>query len=122
MPGCTRVRPPVAPPGRSPSLPRGRRQRNAPRAVRQRTLRARAFAQAGGEEYLAFHLITETLLQRGGDDWRAWYPVVRDKIVGVQNDDGSWSGAHCITSRTFCTSAALLVLQAPHRFLPLSQI
>ena len=81
-----------------------------------------AFAQAGGEEYLAFHLITETLLQRGGDDWRAWYPVVRDKIVGVQNDDGSWSGAHCITSRTFCTSAALIVLQAPHRFLPLSQI
>ena len=81
-----------------------------------------AFAQAGGEEYIAFHLITETLLQRGGDEWQAWYPVVRDKVVAVQNEDGSWSGAHCITSRTFCTAAALLVLNAPRRFLPLSQL
>jgi hypothetical protein len=81
-----------------------------------------AFTQAGGEEYLAFHLITETLMQRGGTDWDAWYSVVRDKLVGVQNDDGSWSGAHCITSRTFCTAAALLVLHAPHRFLPISQV
>ena len=28
----------------------------------------------------------------------------------VQNDDGSWSGHHCITGRTFVTSAALMVL------------
>jgi hypothetical protein len=81
-----------------------------------------AFTQAGGEEFLAFHLITETLSQRGGADWNAWYGVVRDKIVAVQNDDGSWSGAHCITSRVFCTAAALLVLNAPRRYLPISQV
>ncbi|MFO0869906.1 MAG: hypothetical protein U0935_13310 [Pirellulales bacterium] len=81
-----------------------------------------AFTQAGGEEYLAFHLITETLQQQGGADWQAWFPVVRDKVLAVQNDDGSWSGAHCITSRTFCTAAALLVLNAPRRFLPISQV
>lgn len=80
-----------------------------------------AFSQAGGEEYLAFHLITETMLQKGGPDWQAWFPVVRDKIVSVQNADGSWSGAHCITSRTFCTAAAILVLSAPNRYLPISQ-
>jgi hypothetical protein len=80
-----------------------------------------AFSQAGGEEYLAFHLITETMLQKGGDDWAAWFPTVRDKIVGVQNSDGSWTGHHCITSRTFCTSAAILVLTSPNRYLPISQ-
>jgi hypothetical protein len=48
--------------------------------------------------------------------------VVRDKIVAVQNEDGSWSGAHCITSRVFCTAAALLVLNAPRRYLPISQV
>ena len=80
-----------------------------------------AFSQAGGEEYLAFHLITETMLQKGGDDWAAWFPTVRDKIVGVQNSDGSWTGHHCITSRTFCTAAAILVLTAPNRYLPISQ-
>jgi hypothetical protein len=80
-----------------------------------------AFSQAGGEEYLAFHLITETMLQKGGDDWATWFPTVRDKIVAVQNSDGSWTGHHCITSRTFCTAAAILVLAAPNRYLPISQ-
>jgi hypothetical protein len=80
-----------------------------------------AFSQAGGEEYLAFHLITETMLQKGGDDWGTWFPTMRDKIVGVQNADGSWTGHHCITSRTFCTAAAILVLTAPNRYLPISQ-
>lgn len=80
-----------------------------------------AFSQAGGEEYLAFHLITETMLQKGGDDWATWFPTMREKIVGVQNADGSWTGHHCITSRTFCTAAALLVLTAPNRYLPISQ-
>ncbi len=80
-----------------------------------------AFSQAGGEEYLAFHLITETMLQKGGDDWAKWFPTIRDKIIGVQNADGSWTGHHCITSRTFCTAAAILVLTAPNRYLPISQ-
>lgn len=80
-----------------------------------------AFSQAGGEEYLAFHLITETMLQKGGRDWALWFPTVRDKIISVQNSDGSWTGHHCITSRTFCTAAAILVLSAPNRFLPISQ-
>jgi hypothetical protein len=79
------------------------------------------FTQAGGEEFLAFHLITETMLQKGGEDWEKWFPVVRDKLIDVQNQDGSWTGHHCITSRTFCTAAAILVLTAPNRFLPISQ-
>ena len=80
-----------------------------------------AFSQAGGEEFLAFHLITETMLQKGGEDWKTWFPVVRDKMVSVQNSDGSWTGHHCITSRTFCTAAAILVLTSPNRYLPISQ-
>ncbi len=79
------------------------------------------FTQAGGEEFLAFHLITETMLKKGGDDWNNWFPVVRDKLIAVQNSDGSWTGHHCITSRTFCTAAAILVLTSPYRFLPISQ-
>jgi len=80
-----------------------------------------AFNQAGGEDHLAYHLITETMLQKGGDDWDNWFPVVRDKIIRVQNRDGSWTGHHCITSRTFCTAAACLTLSAPNRYLPISQ-
>ncbi len=32
------------------------------------------------------------------------------KVNGVQNQDGTWSGSHCITGRTVCTAAALMVL------------
>lgn len=80
-----------------------------------------AFNQAGGEEFLAFHLITETMLQKEGTDWETWFPKVRDKMLDVQNEDGCWTGHHCITSRTFCTAAACLVLSAPNRYLPISQ-
>jgi hypothetical protein len=80
-----------------------------------------AFNQAGGEEFLAFHLITETMLQKEGKEWATWFPTVRDKMLAVQNKDSSWTGHHCITSRTFCTAAACLVLSAPNRFLPISQ-
>jgi hypothetical protein len=79
------------------------------------------FTQAGGEEFLAFHLITETMLKRGGQQWNDWFPVVRDKLIDVQNKDGSWTGHHCITSRTFCTAASVLVLTSPYRYLPISQ-
>ncbi|MCH8042428.1 MAG: hypothetical protein IID44_01800 [Planctomycetes bacterium] len=81
----------------------------------------RAFAQAGGEDYLAHFLITDTMLQSGGEDWKRWYPLVRDRTVGVQNSDGSWTGHHCMTSRVFCTAAAVLILSAPNRMLPISQ-
>ncbi len=82
----------------------------------------RAFGGAGGEEYLTFHFMTEMLMQKGGEEWLRWYPTVRDKLIKVQNQDGSWTGHHCITSRTFSTACALMVLSAPNRFLPISQV
>ena len=79
------------------------------------------FNQLGGEQYLAFHYINETMLKRGGQMWQQWFPTVRDKLIDVQNADGSWIGHSCIVSRTFCTACALLVLSSPNRYLPISQ-
>ena len=81
----------------------------------------RPFTHAGGEEYLAFFFVTECLLHERNPQWQVWYPTVSKKIIRVQNRDGSWTGHHCITSRTFCTAAAILVLTAPNRYLPISQ-
>lgn len=82
----------------------------------------RPFFQAGGEEFLAFYLVTECLLQERNERWQSWYPLVRDKIVRVQNADGSWTGHHCITARTFCTAAAMLTLQAANLYIPASDL
>jgi len=80
----------------------------------------RVFKQAGGEEYLSFFLVTECMLQGQDESWKAWYPLVRDKLMEIQNADGSWTGHHCIRDRTFCTAAALLTLQAPDLNMPIS--
>ncbi|MBA2539838.1 MAG: terpene cyclase/mutase family protein [Deltaproteobacteria bacterium] len=68
------------------------------------------FGNNGGEEYLSYLLISETMVQKGGDEWLKWDTAVAGLVGKVQNEDGSWTGHHCITGRTFCTAAALLVL------------
>ena len=32
------------------------------------------------------------------------------RLQQARNGDGSWSGHHCITGQTFCTSAVVLTL------------
>jgi hypothetical protein len=68
------------------------------------------FGNNGGEEFLSYMLIGETLVQKGGEEWGRWDAAISKLVIGVQNADGSWTGHHCITGRTFCTAAALLVL------------
>jgi hypothetical protein len=37
---------------------------------------------------------------------------MKTKILAMQNEDGTWSGHHCITGRVAVTSAAMLMLVA----------
>jgi hypothetical protein len=80
------------------------------------------FAQAGGEHFLAMFMFSEMLSQEGGTAWDEWNDFVREGVVSVQNKDGSWTGYQCITAKTFTTAAALLILQAQYRYLPMSDI
>lgn len=68
------------------------------------------FGNNGGEEFLSYLLISETLVQNGGAEWERWDGAITKLVGGVQNEDGSWVGHHCITGRTFVTASALLVL------------
>jgi hypothetical protein len=78
------------------------------------------FGSNGGEEFLSYMNIGESLVVKGGDTWKSWDKSITENINRVQNNDGSWSGHHCITGRTFCTSAALLVLMVDRSPVPLS--
>ncbi len=69
-----------------------------------------AFGSNGGEEFLSHLNIGEALVLEGGEDWAKWDKSMTENMNRIQNKDGSWTGHHCITGRTFCTSAALLVL------------
>jgi hypothetical protein len=68
------------------------------------------FGSNGGEEFLSYLNIGESLFQKGGGDWSKWDNAMSGNLNTIQNADGSWSGHHCITGRTFCTAAALNVL------------
>jgi len=78
------------------------------------------FGNNGGEEYLSYMNISETLVVNGGAEWDKWNTKAAETINAVQNKDGSWSGSHCITGRTFCTSAALLTLMADRMPVPVA--
>ena len=76
------------------------------------------FGSKGGEEFLSYMNLAESLVVKGGDEWKRWDTEMTGNLNRVQNDDGSWSGHHCITGRTFCTSTALLVLMADRTPVP----
>jgi hypothetical protein len=79
------------------------------------------FGNNGGEEFLSHMNISENLCAQGGKDWERWNKSISTVIGKVQNGDGSWSGQHCITGRTFCTSAALLTLMADRAPVPVAE-
>jgi hypothetical protein len=79
------------------------------------------FGSNGGEEFLSYMNIGESLVVNGGDAWKSWDKSISENLNRVQNSDGSWSGHHCITGRTFCTSAALLVLMVDRSPQPISE-
>jgi hypothetical protein len=76
------------------------------------------FGSNGGEEFLSYMNIAESLVVKGGENWEKWDKAITGNLNRIQNQDGSWTGHHCITGRTFCTSAALLVLMADRTPVP----
>jgi hypothetical protein len=70
------------------------------------------FGNNGGEEFLSYQMKSESLAIDGGAEWTAWRTKILDRLAKVQNQDGSWSGHHCITSPVFCTASAVSCLTA----------
>lgn len=78
------------------------------------------FGNNGGEEFLSYMLVSESLVTKGGKEWADWDKSMTANLNRVQNPDGSWTGHHCITGRTFVTASALLVLTADRAPVPLA--
>ena len=68
------------------------------------------FGNNGGEEFLSYLMTSESLVIAGGREWNSWNNKMKERLGTIQNQDGSWSGHHCITSPVFCTAAVLQVL------------
>jgi hypothetical protein len=68
------------------------------------------FGSMGGEEFFSYLNISDSMKRVGGDGWSKWHANITQKILGLQNSDGTWAGHHCITGRVAMTSAAILNL------------
>ncbi|HYR85652.1 MAG TPA: prenyltransferase/squalene oxidase repeat-containing protein [Terriglobia bacterium] len=68
------------------------------------------FGSIGGEEFFSYLNISDGLRRAGGDEWNKWHSQITQKILNLQNSDGTWAGHHCITGRVAVTSAAILNL------------
>lgn len=68
------------------------------------------FGSNGGEEFLSYLQTGESMIIGKDNAWTQWYDNIAGRMLRIQNDDGSWSGHHCITSPVFCTATCLLIL------------
>ncbi len=70
------------------------------------------FGNNGGEEFLSYMMTAESLAAAGGNEWDKWHKMMSGRLEKVQNQNGSWSGHHCITSPVFSTAAVVMTLTA----------
>jgi Squalene-hopene cyclase C-terminal domain/Prenyltransferase and squalene oxidase repeat len=68
------------------------------------------YGSIGGEEFFSYLNISDGLKRSDGKEWAEWYAKTTQKILKLQNSDGTWAGHHCITGRVAVTSAAILNL------------
>ncbi|HET9219572.1 MAG TPA: hypothetical protein VFR18_21490, partial [Terriglobia bacterium] len=72
------------------------------------------FGSMGGEEFFSYLNVSDSLQRSGGPQWKQWHSQIVQKLVNLQNNDGTWAGHHCITGRVAVTSAAILNLAVDH--------
>jgi len=70
------------------------------------------YGSIGGEEFFSYLNISDSLKRTGGKEWSDWHSKITQKILKLQNNDGTWAGHHCITGRVAVTSAAILNLKS----------
>lgn len=68
------------------------------------------YGSMGGEEFFSYLNVSDSLRRTGGENWEKWNSKIKEHLLQLRNDDGTWSGHHCITGRVACTSAAIMTL------------
>lgn len=62
----------------------------------------------------------QTMINAGGEDWEWYNAMIRDALIGAQNEDGSWTQKmqHGPINDHMATCLATLTLEVYYRFLP----
>jgi prenyltransferase beta subunit len=68
--------------------------------------------------YYAHYYSVQAYWIRGGDAWKNWYGQVKELVLKMQNDDGSWFDH---SGPEYGTAMACLILNMPRTVLPIFQ-
>lgn len=84
--------------------------------IRQFTPGKGAGGNVGGHYYYGHYYAAQAMFLAGGDNWKAWYPAIRDELIRRQDRaTGRWTGE---INDEYATACALIILQMPNRYLP----
>lgn len=72
-----------------------------------------------GHFYYAHLYMSQVMWLSGEEDWKWYFPPMRDWMIEQQAADGSWDGDGVGT--TYGTAIALVILQMPYGYLPILQ-
>ena len=72
----------------------------------------------GGHYFYGHYYGAQATFLAGGEHWSFFYPRIREELLQSQQPDGSWASSH---GRDYGTGMALLILQMPHRLVPIFQ-
>lgn len=81
-------------------------------------------AEGGGGmlwgHYFYAHLYMSQVMRLSGEEnWNWYFPKMRDQLLKLQLEDGSWTGDG--VGKTYGTAIALIILQLPYDHLPIMQ-
>jgi hypothetical protein len=78
-----------------------------------------AFFENCPHYYYVHYYAINAMVQSSDEDYREWYPKVRDGMLAKQMQNGAWIGGNGGPPQS--TAMAIIVLGTPHRYLPIYQ-
>lgn len=74
--------------------------------------------QTVGHYFYGHYYAAQAMFLAGDENWRRWWPAIRDELLAKQEPEGFWRGQ---AGQEYGTAMALIILQVPNRLLPIFQ-
>ena len=72
-------------------------------------------------EFYGHYYCVQAMYQAGGKYWAEYFPYLRQRLLASQRGNGSWKPTGELEVITQATAMALIALQLPYRFLPITE-
>lgn len=69
--------------------------------------------------FYGHYYAVQSMFLAGGEYWTTWWPAIREELLAMQNDEGSWDDRS--VGKPYGTAMSLIILQIPKRYLPIFQ-